>query len=278
MSNLSLLNRQGIEIVEGTKIDGTETKLVKLPAVIKVVTGKKNKTVRYFRLKETYSPLSNKQEIVNVEEGISIGSAGVYELIETKGSNYQNGLGFMFDNTNFERPSYNTIKDFLERLQTEGGFIDESLIGLSEEKNSLVKLATDYGYDIVYQGNELFVDLATFKESVERNLVSIKDLTEQMLEENDYDGAVDEFSDVETIPTEPENTNANTEGAPAIGIDLFSNMEEVDLEAEYPTIVEFWNNNIEANPEALARLREQNILTLEDFIMERNDPDMDYAE
>ena len=278
MSNLSLLNRQGIEIVEGTKIDGTETKLVKLPAVIKVVTGKKNKTVRYFRLKETYSPLSNKQEIVNVEEGISIGSAGVYELIETKGSNYQNGLGFMFDNTNFERPSYNTIKDFLERLQTEGGFIDESLIGLSEEKNSLVKLATDYGYDIVYQGNELFVDLATFKESVERNLVSIKDLTEQMLEENDYDGAVDEFSDVETIPTEPENTNANTEGAPAIGIDLFSNMEEVDLEAEYPTIVEFWNNNIEANPEALARLREQNILTLEDFIMERNDPDMDYAD
>ena len=45
---------------------------------------------------------------------------------------------------------------------------------------------------------------------------------------------------------------------------------EMELEEQFPTLTNFWDANIQGNKEAMASLRENNILSLEDFIDEYN--------
>ena len=280
MQTLEYFN--GFKLVKGVVVNGSNTTLMEFPAVIKSVTGKKKKTVRYFKLKQVHSPFNLDQNKINVNEGVSIGSAAVYELVETKGSNYQNPIGFMFDSSYFERPSYKQVREFVESNSTEGGFI-EGAVNIEQNEKDILSIATVMGYDKVFIGNEIFIDLNTFKgQNSGENLVSVSEVTEEMLEEDDYKGsfisdAAKEFQGNDTT-TEEEN-QVDTSDAPVVStLNLFGALEETNLEEEYPLLVEFWNNNIEANTEAMTRLEEQNILTLEDFIAERNDPDMNYAD
>jgi hypothetical protein len=426
MQTLEYFNE--FKLVKGVVVNGSDTTLMEFPAVIKSVTGKTKKTVRYFKLKQVHSPFNLDQNKINVNEGISIGSAAVYELVETKGSNYQNPIGFMFDSSYFERPSYKQVREFVESNSAEGGFI-EGAVNIEQNEKDILSKATVMGYDKVFIGNEIFIDLNTFKgQNSGENLVAISEVTEEMLEENDdygslvinqpaqqasevkyYEGditpepntvfvfgsnplgingnpekypnmsasvAVTQFgvkqgekminrlsdsgnayglvtvtgpgkkrsltskqiiNNIQKLyTTAEENPSKNfkiayrsgrnnngytnleliemfnqagnipsnvifskewfdtgklniplTEQAGAVdasnapvvsALNLFANLEETNLEEEYPLLVDFWNNNIEANTEAMARLEEQNILTLEDFIAERNDPDMNYAD
>jgi len=270
------------KLVKDVVVNGSRTTLMEFPAVIKSVTGKKKKTVRYFKLKQVHSPFSLDQNKINVDEGISIGSAAVYELVETKGSNYQNPIGFMFDSSYFERPSYKQVREFVESNSAEGGFI-EGAVNIEQNEKDILSKATVMGFDKVYIGNQIFIDLNTFAPgNVGENLVSVSEVTEQMLEDYDLGLTIQDFDQYapggdDTI-TEEEN-EVDTSNAPAVSaLSLFGAIEETNLEEEYPLLVEFWNNNIEANTEAMTRLEEQNILTLEDFIAERNDPDMNYAD
>ncbi len=280
MQTLEYFN--GFKLVKGVVVNGSNTTLMEFPAVIKSVTGKTKKTVRYFKLKQVHSPFNLDQNKINVNEGVSIGSAAVYELVETKGSNYQNPIGFMFDSSYFERPSYKQVREFVESNSAEGGFI-EGAVNIEQNEKDILSKATVMGYDKVFIGNEIFIDLNTFKgQNSGENLVAISEVTEEMLEENDNYGsfisdAAKGFQGNDTI-TEEEN-QVDTSDAPVVStLNLFGALEETNLEEEYPLLVDFWNNNIEANTEAMVRLEEQNILTLEDFIAERNDPDMNYAD
>ena len=44
----------------------------------------------------------------------------------------------------------------------------------------------------------------------------------------------------------------------------------MELDEQFTTITNFWDANIQGNKEAMASLRENNILSLEDFIAEYN--------
>jgi len=278
--NIKELQRKGFTINK-IKVKGVETYSVELPAVIKVITGKnKNKTVRYFRLKETYSPVTvNEQNVINSIEGLSIGSAGVYEEIQMKGSNYQNGIGFMFDGAGFERPSYSDIIKFVDGLQKEGSFEEGFLPVLQQD---ILSKATVMGFDIVYKGNTVYVDLNSFAPgSVVEDLVKISDVTEKMLEENDLGLTAEDFDEYTpggANPIEADVTSQEVDAseAPAISLSLFDQLEETNLEEEYPALVDFWDENVQTNPEAREKLRDQNISDLEDFIAKRNDPDLNY--
>ena len=280
-NNVKELERRGFNLRKDIVINGQTTFTVEFPAIMKVVTGKKNKTVRYFKLKETYLPISvTEKTIVNSQEGISMGNSAVYEEIELKGSNYQNGIGFMFDGGGFERPSYNKIRTFVESLEKEGGF-EEGFIPVTEQ--NILSKAKTMGYDVVYKGNSVYIDLNSFAPGlVEENLVKVSDVTMEMLEEN-YDGltaeSFDEYTAGGTNPIKADVTSQEVDASEAsiVGLSLFDQIEDVDLEEQYPELVKFWDENIQTNPEAQEKLREQKIDSIEDFIAKRNDPDLNLS-
>jgi len=288
--NIRELERKGFVIKKDIIINGKRTFVVELPAVLKVVTGKKNKTVRYFRLKETYTPVTvTEDNIINSSEGMSIGNAGVYEEIKMKGSNYQNGIGFMFDGGGFERPAYTDIRTFVEKLEKEGGF-EEGFLPVSEQ--AVLSKAKTMGYDIEYIGNTVYVNLNSFAPGgVEKNLVKVSDLTMEMLEENDLGPTAEDFDEygpgggggveADVTSEEVDASDVTSQGVdasdrPPVSLSLFDQLEETNLEEEYPAIVDFWDKNVQTNPEARQKLRDQNINDLEDFIAQRNDPDVIY--
>jgi hypothetical protein len=284
---------------------GSTTKVVELPVILKVTNGDSKrrsntkKVTRYFKLVQAYGPIKQGQMLINPSQSIAEGNAGIYEEIDMQGSIYQNPIGFMFDNTFFTRPSYNTVKEFVESLDEEGGFIDNDMIGFSEEVQDVLAEARAKGFEVIYRGNQLFIDLNTFAVDIsgsgaikQERLVPIKEVTMQQLEDNDVIDMgfgltkedFDEYSPAGANPIEQEtDQEVDTSNAPVISMGAFadslfgtSESEELDVNEEYKELTDFWNENVDLNPEALARLKEQKIVTLEDFIAKRNDPDMNY--
>ena len=294
-NNESVLKKAGFVVKNKPTKTGLTTKMVELPVILKVTNGdtkrisKTKKVTRYFKLVQAYGPVRQEQMLINPEQSIVEGNAGIYEEIDMQGSIYQNPIGFMFDSTFFTRPSYNTVKEFVSSLDEEGGFIDNDMIGFSEEVQDVLAEARVKGFEVIYRGNQLFIDLNTFSENNSEELVPIKEVTMQQLEDRDIDMSFgtttessDEYSSDGTNSTE-ETEEVDTSDAPVISMGAFadslfgaSEAEESDVSEEYKEITDFWNENIDLNAEALARLKEQKIVTLEDFIAKRNDPDMNY--
>ena len=295
MSNEGVLKKAGFVVKTISVKSGSNTKVVELPVILRVTNGdtkrgsRTKKVTRYFKLVQAYGPVRQDQQLVNTSTGITEGNAGIYEEIDMQGSIYQNAIGFMFDSTFFTRPSYNTVKEFVSSLDEEGGFIDNDMIGFSEEVQDVLAEARAKGFEVIYRGNQLFIDLNTFSENNSEELVPIKEVTMQQLEDRDIDmsfgltkESFDEYSPGGANPIE-ETEEVDTSDAPAISMGAFadslfgaSETEESDVSEEYKEITDFWNQNIDLNAEALARLKEQKIVTLEDFIAKRNDPDMNY--
>ena len=63
--------------------------------------------------------------------------------------------------------------------------------------------------------------------------------------------------------------NVDTSLPPVDGLQLTLNFE-MDLDEQFPTLTDFWDTNIQGNKKAMAKLRENNILSLDDFIEEYN--------
>ena len=66
-----------------------------------------------------------------------------------------------------------------------------------------------------------------------------------------------------------DNVDTSLPGKGEGGVQLTLNFE-MDLDEQFPTLTDFWDTNIQGNKKAMAKLRENNILSLDDFIEEYN--------
>jgi len=276
-SNLKTLDKLNINVRRDILVKGKITNLAEFPAIIKTVTGTKgNKVGRIFKLNKVYGPLVSEGEtLINSQEGVAYGNAAEYVLVKTKGSNFQNAIGFMFDTVSFERPSYSEIKDYVandERvLISEDGFEDEN----GETSNYLLnkQKAEDAGLEIEYDGSDTYV-------YADRGRILLSELKDSdvnvTIEESEIEQDLENNYDDEPIEANVEE-DAGQSASTAAMFAMF-NVGTKDLKEEHPSIVKWWDNNIQNNPEKLSNLAaSEGIVTLEQLLEERTDPDQSYA-
>jgi hypothetical protein len=276
-SNLKTLDKLNINVRRDILVKGKITNLAEFPAIIKTITGTKNNKVgRIFKLNKVYGPLVSEGEtLINSQEGVAYGNAAEYVLVKTKGSNFQNAIGFMFDTVSFERPSYSEIKEYVSDdqrvLNSDEGY--EDVDGTTSNYLINKQKAEDAGLEIEFDGSDTYV-------YADRGRILLSELKDSDINGNVEESAVEEevendYND-EPIETDVEEGAGQLDSTLAM-FAMFNNTSK-DLISEYPKIVEWWDNNIQNNPEKLSNLAaSEGISTLEQFLEERADPDQSYA-
>jgi hypothetical protein len=177
----------------------------------------------------------------------------VYEEIETKGSNQQSPIGFMFG----ERPTYKAVRQAIKTKNLGAGqdsFIDDIQF---DEMSFAQGVQT-----AALQDEDAVIDATEFGVNINGNNIANISALEAMLNAETKEKTQEAESDI--IETDVATTL----------IDSMSDLERelydefaAEMESDYSAIENFWDANIQKNPQAKENLRvNNNVLSLEDLI------------
>ena len=258
------------------KIKGKKIKTVRLPIIIKNLSYNKNEagivtsiTPQTFELISVNNPYKEQSaNLVRPEEGIVYGVSGKYRLTESAGSNYQHPNGFMFDTLSFKRPSYSKVSEYIK--DETRGLTDVSFeiknIGVNSFLDNKIK-AEEAGFELEIEGGEVYA-------YTDRGRVLVNDLVDSDFNETAEPSEVEEIveSNEDMYDDEVDESAAQSFSV----ADIFGSVEKT-VEEQNPVLTEWWDENIQNNPENLSKLvAEQQIASLEQLLEQRNDPDQNY--
>jgi hypothetical protein len=177
----------------------------------------------------------------------------VYEEIETKGSNQQSPIGFMFG----ERPTYKAVRQSIKTKNLGAGqdsFIDDIQF---DEMSFAQGVQT-----AALQDEDAVIDATEFGVNINGNNIANISALEAMLNAETKEKTQEAESDI--IETDVATTL----------IDSMSDLERelydefaAEMESDYSAIENFWDANIQKNAQAKENLRvNNNVLSLEDLI------------
>ena len=181
-----------------------------------------------------------------------------YNEIDTYGSNQQTSIGFMFG----PRPTYKEVRNFVKAKNGQTQEDPSDILALIDDAFAIQEevLKTD-NVNINATENSIEVQL-----DPEANMVNLAN-TALLLEQLGLNKGAQNQSEEEANVIDNVDTSLPREGE--VGVQLTLNFE-MDLDEQFPTLTNFWDTNIQGNKKAMTKLRENNILSLDDFIEEYN--------
>ena len=179
-----------------------------------------------------------------------------YNEIDTYGSNQQTSIGFMFG----PRPTYKEVRNFVKAKNGQTQEDPSDLSALIDDINAIQEqILKAENVNIEATENSIEVQL-----DPEANMVNVAD-TALLLEQLGLNQDAQDESEMEANVIDDVDTSL----PPVDGLQLTLNFE-MDLDEQFPTLTNFWDTNIQGNKKAMTKLRENNILSLDDFIEEYN--------
>ena len=181
-----------------------------------------------------------------------------YKEIDTYGSNQQTHIGFMFG----PRPTYKEVRNFVKAkngtTQDVPSDFTAGIEGAISIQEELLKAD-----NVNIEATENSIEVQLDPEAAMTNVADTALLLEQLgLNEIAQDQSELEANVIDNIDTSlPEVDEVESQ----LTLDF-----EMELEEQFTTITNFWDANIQGNKKAMVSLRENNILSLEDFIAEYN--------
>ena len=181
-----------------------------------------------------------------------------YKEIDPFGSNQQTHIGFMFG----PRPTYKEVRAF---VNSKNGTTQEDPSDFTAAIDDAVAIQEEIlkADNVNIEANENSIEVQLDPEATMTNVADTALLLEQLgLNQDAQDQSELEANVIDNVDTSlPEIDEVESQ----ITLDF-----EMELEEQFPTLTNFWDANIQGNKEAMASLRENNILSLEDFIDEYN--------
>jgi len=192
-----------------------------------------------------------------------------YNLIETKGSNQQTAVGFMFDGEQggFQRPTYKEVREYVKNISSNEKTTEES--NAPVQQTSEVKSAsTQIQEDALKSENATkiitndSVDIQIDPDAPLTNISDTAKLVEQMSANSE--SYTNDAMEANTIKNVDNAMPVMSEQEQQLSLDLFA-----EINVEYPLLNDFWKSSIENDIAASTSMRDNNkIVDLQDFIKE----------
>ena len=181
-----------------------------------------------------------------------------YNEIDTYGSNQQTHIGFMFG----PRPTYKEVRNFVKAKNGQTQEDPSDFPALMDDINAIQEeILKAENVNIEATENSIEVQL-----DPEANMVNVAD-TALLLEQLGLNQDAQDQSEMEANVIDNVDTSLPGKGEGGVQLTLDFEME---LDEQFPTLTDFWDTNIQGNKKAMTKLRENNILSLDDFIEEYN--------
>jgi len=181
-----------------------------------------------------------------------------YNEIDTYGSNQQTHIGFMFG----PRPTYKEIRNFVKAKNGQPQEDPSDFTALMDDVNAIQEeILKAENVNIEATENSIEVQL-----DPEANMVNVAD-TALLLEQLGLNQDAQDQSEMEANVID--NVDTSLPQVDEVEAQLTLDFE-MELDEQFPTLTDFWDTNIQGNKKAMAKLRENNILSLDDFIEEYN--------
>ena len=207
-----------------------------------------------------------RDDILNDTDIKTTDEIGVYIEVDTRGSNQQNGIGFMFG----ERPTYAEVRKY-SKINQEDPNIDnldidqmnldnfhasiEAQMRDSEDINVVVGTPADGGTKVIFEGGKIVP-------------AKTQPASEETLNTENFDASI-------------EISNIELEGAAELQAELLNNQNDSlinDLaDPVNPVLAEFWDKEIENNPERKDKLDAAGIGTYSLMLAEFNNRFINYV-
>lgn len=190
------------------------------------------------------------------------GNYAEYVEFFPEGSPSQWAGAFMFSNENEQLPSTAEVRQFVKNANEQEGDLEGALDNIPDDFDfgdapSNATKAIENGASVVFDGKNLTVDGVPAAEVT--------------------DAQVDKLAAAENVADDREVTQDDINRDNAAITSLLNNLGTAN-ENKYGDLTEFWDNNIQLNRENKAKLAEQNINSLEDFIQAYKDGTYDSEE
>lgn len=181
-----------------------------------------------------------------------------YKEIDPFGSNQQTHIGFMFG----PRPTYKEIRAFVNSKNgknQEDPYMDFAM----DPSDFAVQQEVLQSDNVNIEATENSIDVQLDPEATMTNVADTAFLLEQLgLNQEAQDQSELEANVIDDVDTSLPEVD-EVEGQLTLDFGM-------ELDEQFPMLTDFWDSNIQGNKEAMASLRENNILSLEDFIEEYN--------
>lgn len=181
-----------------------------------------------------------------------------YKEIDPYGSNQQTHIGFMFG----PRPTYKELRAFVNAKSGRQAQ-DPSDFSPAIDDAFAIQQEILKADNVNIEATENSIEVQLDPEAGMTNVADTALLLEQLgLNQDAQDQSELEANIIDNVDTSlPEADELESQ----LTLDF-----EMELDEQFTTITNFWDANIQGNKEAMASLRENNILSLEDFIAEYN--------
>lgn len=177
----------------------------------------------------------------------------VYEEIETKGSNQQSPIGFMFG----ERPTYKAVRQAI-KTKNLGAEQDTFVDAIQFDEMSFAQGVQT----AALQDEDAVIDATEFGVNINGNNIANISALEAMLNAEPKEKAKEIESDI----TEIAEATTLVDSMSDLERELYDEFA-AEIESDYSAIENFWDTNIQKNAEAKEKLRvNNNVLSLEDLI------------
>ena len=181
-----------------------------------------------------------------------------YNEIDTYGSNQQTHIGFMFG----PRPTYKEVRNFVKAKNGQTQEDPSDFPALMDDINAIQEeILKAENVNIEATENSIEVQL-----DPEANMVNVAD-TALLLEQLGLNQDAQDQSEMEANVID--NVDTSLPQVDEVEAQLTLDFE-MELDEQFPTLTDFWDTNIQGNKKAMTKLRENNILSLDDFIEEYN--------
>ena len=181
-----------------------------------------------------------------------------YNEIDTYGSNQQTHIGFMFG----PRPTYKEVRNFVKAKNGQTQEDPSDFPALMDDINAIQEeILKAENVNIEATENSIEVQL-----DPEANMVNLAD-TALLLEQLGLNQDAQDQSEMEANVID--NVDTSLPQVDEVEAQLTLDFE-MELDEQFPTLTDFWDTNIQGNKKAMTKLRENNILSLDDFIEEYN--------
>ena len=215
---------------------------------------KRDAIPNYVRIKDILGEIKT----YKLDTSFKSASRSTYNEIDTYGSNQQTHIGFMFG----PRPTYKEIRNFVKAKNGQTQEDPSDFTALMDDVNAIQEeILKAENVNIEATENSIEVQL-----DPEANMVNVAD-TALLLEQLGLNQDAQDQSEMEANVID--NVDTSLPQVDEVEAQLTLDFE-IELDEQFPTLTDFWDTNIQGNKKAMANLRENNILSLDDFIEEYN--------
>lgn len=213
------------------------------------------------------------------EESLQDQAEITYEPVQKVGSVIQNGIGFMFGDLLTSRQLRNYVSN---KADFENNSVEDPADIVTEDFNppnpSSDKFVAERAMNIpnanieAVQGGPLEKSEVTLKVDIEAPAVNLADTAKLLEAMNNNEEAVEnDDQQVNVI----EETDTSLPEMNTVQADLFSGFV-VSLDEKYPELFNFWEDNIQRNPERKALMRAQGAGTFAKWAQKFEDPKLNF--